>query len=222
MFVAEIEPGTYLDFATSVPHRDKDGNLIESGLSNAQSAVRPLSHADFAAIINRGLDDGEPVLPRTDPPVSQDQGLHELPMPFAFEQPRVRTENLVSRPFRDRVFRRAVIGAYESRCAITGLKFVNGGGRAEVEAAHIRPVEHSGPDSVTNGIALSGTVHWMFDRGLIGLSDDLEVMVSGQVNDLESVDRLLQPSRRAFAPADPTLRPHPRFIAWHRENVFKG
>jgi putative restriction endonuclease len=222
MFVAEIEPGSYLDFATSVAHRDENGTLIESGLSNAQAAVRPLSHADFSAIINLGLGDDKPVLPRIDLPMPVDYGLRELPRPFIFEQPRVRVESLVSRPFRDRVFRSAVIGAYESRCAITGLKFVNGGGRAEVEAAHIRPVEYSGPDCVTNGIALSGTTHWMFDRGLIGLSDDLEVMVSTQVNDVDSVDRLLQPSRRAFAPADPTLRPNPRFLAWHRENVFKS
>ena len=38
----------------------------------------------------------------------------------------------------------------------------------EDEAAHIRPVEHNGPDIISNGIALSGTAHWMFDRGLVG------------------------------------------------------
>jgi hypothetical protein len=83
----------------------------------------------------------------------------------------------VSRIMRDRVFRRIVLRAYDQRCAITGLKLINGGGRAEVAAAHIRPVEASGPDIVNNGIALSGTAHWMFDRGLISLSDDLEILV---------------------------------------------
>lgn len=221
MFLAKIRPGTYLDFSTPVPHRE-NGVLIESGLSNAQASVRPLSHIDFAAIINRGLGDDEPILPRIDTPSSIEHKFHDVPTPFIFEQPRVRVESLVSRPFRDRVFRSAVINAYGSRCAITGLKFINGGGRAEVEAAHIRPVEHAGPDSVNNGLALSGTAHWMFDRGLIGLTDDLRVVVSSHVNDLESVDRLLQPSRRAFSPSDPALRPHPRFLAWHRENIFKG
>jgi putative restriction endonuclease len=196
--------------------------LVESGLSNAQAAVRPLSHADFAAIINRGLGDDEAALPRFDLPSPVEGHLRETPAAFVFEQPRVRIESLVSRPFRDRAFRSAVIGAYGARCAVTGLRFINGGGRAEVEAAHIRPVEHSGPDSVNNGIALSGTAHWMFDRGLICLSDDLEINVSRHVNDVESIGRLLQQSRRAFAPDDPSLRPHPRFLAWHREHVFKG
>ena len=71
------------------------------------------------------------------------------------------------------MFRRVVLRAYDEQCAITGLKLINGGGRAEADAAHIRPVEANGPDIVNNGIALSGTAHWMFDRGLIALSDDL-------------------------------------------------
>jgi len=35
--------------------------------------------------------------------------------------------------------------------------------------------EANGPDIVNNGIALSGTTRWMFDRGLIALSDDLNI-----------------------------------------------
>jgi hypothetical protein len=61
-----------------------------------------------------------------------------------------------------------VLHAYGARCAVTGWKLINGGGRAEAQAAHIRPVERGGPDSVQNGIALSGTAHWMFDREIPG------------------------------------------------------
>ena len=221
MYVALIEPGSYLDFAQPVPRR-VDGAPIERDLVNAQWAVRPLSAADFAAIVDRGLGEDTDVLPRD---VTTDvvlPGVAEERTPFLFEQPRVRTASLTSRPVRDRVFRAGVVAAYGSRCAITGLKFINGGGRAEVEAAHIRPVEHDGPDSINNGIALSGTAHWMFDRGLIGMSDDLSILISRQVNDRDSVERLLPSSRRASAPADAALAPHPRFLAWHREHVFKG
>jgi putative restriction endonuclease len=31
---------------------------------------------------------------------------------------------------------------------------------------------------VQNGMALTGTLHWMFDRGLIGFSDDLDIIIS--------------------------------------------
>ena len=36
---------------------------------------------------------------------------------------------------------------------MTGLKLINGGGRCEIEAAHIIPVAKNGPDSPRNGIA---------------------------------------------------------------------
>lgn len=74
-----------------------------------------------------------------------------------------------------------------------------------------------GPDTVANGIALSGTVHWMFDRGLIALSDPGEILLSRKINDVEGVIRLLHPDRRARFPTATNHRPHARFLAWHRE-----
>jgi len=70
-----------------------------------------------------------------------------------FDRPIV--ERLVARPFREAAFAGAVKSAYADTCAMTGLKIINGGGRAEVQAAHIRPVADRGPDSVRNGLALS-------------------------------------------------------------------
>ena len=122
---------------------------------------------------------------------------------------------------RDRVFRRTVLRAYDERCAITGLRLINGGGRAEVDAAHIRPVEHNGPDIVSNGLALSGTAHWMFDRGLISLSDNLEILISRRVNDQEGVRTLINKNGLARPPNRVLERPHPHFLQWHREHCFK-
>jgi putative restriction endonuclease len=104
---------------------------------------------------------------------------------------------------------------------LTGLKLINGGGRAEVEAAHVQPVEYDGPDILTNGIALSGTMHWMFDRGLISLDDDLTIMVSRQVNDQSSVEAMLNRTGKAALPERRSDRPHAQFLAWHRSNCFK-
>lgn len=112
--------------------------------------------------------------------------------------------------------------AYDSRCAITGLRLINGGGRAEVEAAHIRPVEANGPDVVTNGLALSGTVHWMFDRGLISATDDLEILISRQINDDAGGRAMINGTGRILAPERAGDRPHPHFLRWHRENRFKS
>ncbi|WP_300063185.1 HNH endonuclease [uncultured Roseobacter sp.] len=128
---------------------------------------------------------------------------------------------LTNRVVRDRNFRKSVLRAYGERCAITGLRLINGGGRAEVEAAHIRPVGHDGPDIVSNGLALSGTAHWMFDRGLVGPSDNLTIVVSRQSNDLDAIVAMINPSGRLLAPERPANRPRLEFVTWHRENCFK-
>lgn len=113
----------------------------------------------------RSLNETAPMLPR----VGEENPLLDLreeQTPFELEQNRDRMSLTVSRMVHDRIFRRIVLRAYSERCAISGLRLINGSGRAEVAAAHIRPVEANGPDIVSNGIALSGTVHWMFDRGI--------------------------------------------------------
>jgi len=227
MFVALIEPNSYLDFANPVPFNDVDGP-IERGLLNeegklsgrAQSAVRPISDVDFNRIVDRGLDDREPLLPREDG-LGVPAGFEEEQPPLVFEQQRDRVLHLTSRTVRDRVFRKIVLRAYDERCAVTGLKLINGGGRAEVNAAHIKPVEANGPDTVQNGLALSGTAHWMFDRGLISLGDDHRILISRQANDPDGVRSFLNKSGFAVAPVNQKDRPHPQFLAWHRENCFK-
>lgn len=231
MYIALIDPGTYLDFVNPVPFSGSDG-VIERGVLNeegrisgrSQSAVRPISAADFNRIVSLGLDEHEPELPRLDEPENKfpaaafEEGAQA---PFLFELERDRVTQLSSRIVRNRLFRRLILQAYDKRCAITGLKLINGGGRAEVDAAHIRPVEANGPDILTNGIALSGTAHWMFDRGLIGLSDDLDILISRQANDPESIQGLINKTGRAIVPQRAFERPHPHFLRWHRENCFK-
>jgi len=226
MFLALIEPGSYLDFVNPVPFNGALG-LVERGVLNtdgkisgrAQSAVRPLSIEDFNRIIDLGTAEEGDFLPRVDSEVGD--ALREERVPFIHEIERDRVAYLGSRLVRDRLFRRRIVTAYDARCAITGLKLINGGGRAEVEAAHIRPVERGGPDIVNNGVALSGTVHWMFDRGLISLADDLEILVSRQANDADSIRALVNRSGFALPPAKLADRPHPGFLGWHRENCFK-
>ena len=141
--------------------------------------------------------------------------------PEAYVRPIV--EQLTSRPFREAAFTRNIRAIYNRTCAMTGLCIINGGGRPEVEAAHIRPIgnDHNGPDSVRNGIALSRSIHWMFDRGLLSLTDDYEIlMVKHLIPD--PIKRFLNPDGKILLPADRRLCPHPQFIRYHRERIFKG
>ena len=228
MYIAIIEPGTYLDFASPVAFKGSEGP-IERGLLNphgkisgrAQSAVRPIATEDFYRILDLGLDGGRTLLPRNDGSTVV-PGVGDEGVIFETETPRERVQRLTTRIARDHVFRVSVLKAYEETCALTGLKLINGGGRAEVAAAHIKPVAANGPDSINNGIALSGTAHWMFDRGLISLSNDLDIVISRHVNDVESVRGFLNKSLRARAPMNVNAKPHPHYLQWHRENCFKS
>lgn len=223
-FLALIEPGTFLELDSEVP-RLLDGRPLEAALADAegrpkkggaqQLAVRRLPDAEFERIVGLGLPaDLERIeAARYDP---APEGLDEAAVPF--ERPVI--ERLTSRPYRDVAFRRKVRAAYDYRCAMSGLRLRNGGGRPEVQAAHIIPVDRQGSDAVRNGLALSGTLHWMFDRGLLSVADDLTILVSRNKVPGEVVDRLIVPDGRLRLPAEARDRPHPNNLRWHRENVF--
>ncbi|MBR9653392.1 HNH endonuclease [Thalassovita aquimarina] len=224
-YLALIEPGSFLPFDREVP-RLLDGRPLETALSApdgapkkggaVQSAVRRLPETDFARIINLGLPQEleymEAVRYDLHTPALQDEAL-------IFDRPVL--ERLTRRPYRDIAFRRKVREAYGYRCAMSGLQLRNGGGRPEVQAAHIRPVEKQGSDSVRNGLALSGTLHWMFDRGLISVAEDCEtILVSRNKVPDDVVGRLIRPDGKLVPPLDIRNAPHPANLRWHRENVF--
>jgi len=164
---AMLDRASLLDFERPGPRFRAAGTPYETGLPISRgsntSSVRILSDADFAAIIDDGLrEDATPdTLPR-EGPLQQEPaqpGFSEAQAGFVPLEIVDRLQVLGSRSFRDRAFARQVKAAYRARCAMSGLELRNGGGRPEVEAAHIVPVEERGPDTVRNGIALSGTVH---------------------------------------------------------------
>jgi putative restriction endonuclease len=227
MYLALIEPGTFLEFANIVPFNDDNGPM-ERGLLNergklsgrAQAAIRPITNEDFNRIVEQGLEDREQILPR-EGSFDTEQGFAETQVAFDLEQQRDRVFRLTSRTIRDRIFRRTVLRAYGERCAVTGLKLINGLGRAEVNAAHILPVEMNGPDTVQNGLALSGTAHWMFDRGIITLENDLKIIISRHANDQDGIRAFINRSGFATPPVYPRDRPHSKFLEWHRLHRFK-
>jgi putative restriction endonuclease len=205
----------YFEFPDPVPFRE-GGRYFESilrrpdGATNKGAfgrAVRGVPDTEFWAILQAGIRSGP-----------FDEDADRLVAEPTRERPTVGT--FLNRKVRDPAFRRLVRQAYDLRCAVSGLRLINGGGRPEVQAAHIIPVEHHGPDSVRNGIALSGTVHWLFDRGLISVADDGRILQSphGLPDDM---DRLIRPERILLPPMDAVCRPHPRYLRWHREHVFK-
>jgi putative restriction endonuclease len=136
---------------------------------------------------------------------------------FAMTEQRRIDQLLVNRKVRDANFRMEVCRAYEDRCAVTGLRIINGGGRSEVQAAHIKPVKEEGPDVVRNGIALSATVHWLFDRHLISIDEDYRILIAHNRVPAELVGLFRPEQERLHLPKDRRLWPYPCFVAFHRD-----
>jgi putative restriction endonuclease len=211
----------YLPFTSLVPFRI-EGRILESSLRSdvrevsgvAQSAVRIIPDEEFEYIVALGFSLQPMNL------ISQSYGFEGMAEPpLMIDRPR--SLQIFERPFRDRVFAEKIMEAYDKRCAISGLRLINGGGRAEAQAAHILPVAEDGPDVVQNGISLSGTVHWMFDRGIISLDDDYKILRAKNYLTPE-LEPLLNRTGFLLPPVQDALRPHAKFLQWHRDNRFKG
>jgi len=211
----------YLPFSNLVPLRAR-GELLESSLKSdirqvsgvAQSAVRPISDNDFEKILSLAFPGSEEVIEK------REKNSNEFDDP-PLKIERLREHVIYERTFRDRIFREQIQLVYDKRCAVTGLRLINGGGRAEAQAAHIVPVAENGPDMVQNGLSLSGTVHWMFDRGFISVDDDLRILKARKHIPAE-LESLINKTEYLIAPQGDHLKPHPKFLRWHRENRFKG
>jgi hypothetical protein len=142
--------------------------------------------------------------------------------PFVLDDRDARRETSIrSRFVRDRALRLAVLPAYGYSCALcaTRLRWNN---LNEAEAAHIKPRSARGADDVRNALALCHTHHWAFDNGLWSATDDLKVMVreadKERGDDLDTVREFEGSTLRP--PEQPSKRPHPLALAWHRRMKF--
>jgi putative restriction endonuclease len=192
----------------------------EVGIYLRGRSVRHVTEADFGDIISAGLAQS---ISSVFPGDGGFQLREELSSDYLIipDERKRRVERILqNRVIREANFRQSVCKAYAHRCAVTGLKVLDRKGNAEAQAAHIWPVALGGPDVVQNGIALSSTVHWLFDRFLISLSEDLKVIVSSKVPE-EYREILERRSFKIYVPHDRNEWPHPKFVTKHRERFLE-
>lgn len=160
-------------------------------------------------------------------PIRDAVGLDLLPL--AAEEPAPYADR---RRRRDPSFRRAVITAYERRCAICDFDIRLDDSLLGIEAAHIRWVAYDGPDEVRNGLALCVLHHRALDRGAIGLAPDpgrsgapdYRLIVSRELSGSSAAFHQLVDfrGRRLHRPQSGADAPRPEFVDWHRREVFRG
>lgn len=126
---------------------------------------------------------------------------------------------------RDPNFRLAVLDAYREQCAFCGFDSRLRDSAIGIDAAHIMMHSHGGRDTVDNGLALCVLHHRLFDRGAMGISDDMLLLVSPL---LTGVSRSTQQqvsgleSREITAPSSSHESPHVANVRWHRDEIFVG
>lgn len=217
----------FMEFDTPVPWR-VDGVYAEQALRDIDvknvgrylqgRSVRHLAETDFQSMIGLGFEKTLHVS------VAEQFGLPSAPIDefrqSLQEPPQERVwkieQSLTNRVVRDVNFRRQVCDAYKGRCAFTRLSVFDDFGQPECQAAHIWPVMSGGPDIVQNGIALSATVHWLFDRHLLSLTDDHKITIrdDGMANRLATLG--IYEGKTILLPSDRAQWPHPTFIRKHR------
>jgi len=209
--------GFYEEKLQFLPKRSLIGRTLQG------RSVRIIPEGDFAAIALAGL--GETLAPENATRLELD-AQHVDPETLALvqapheEQQRRIVQMLVNRKIREASFRRQVIDAYDHTCAVTRLKIINGGGKAEAQAAHIWSVASGGPDVVQNGIALSATAHWLFDRHLISLTDDYGLLVSHNRVPSELRPLFENQLMRIHLPKNRSMWPHLEYVRRHRANYM--
>jgi len=116
-------------------------------------------------------------------------------------------------------FRRAVLSGYRGRCCMSGLSEAR-----LLIASHIVPWSKDPKNRLnpSNGLCLSSIHDRAFDQGLITLSDDFEVIVSGEFRRMKDpfVSMLLKPLHGTRITLPERFAPKAEFLAHHRETIF--
>jgi putative restriction endonuclease len=121
---------------------------------------------------------------------------------------------------RDAKFSVRVLPAYDFICALTRHRMIAVDGSTPLDAAHIHQFKRGGSCHPTNGLALSKTAHWLFDRGFWSLTDDCRVLVAAhRFEEAGEPAQLLKPraGRSIHVPENSVFRPDAACLRWHRK-----
>ena len=130
---------------------------------------------------------------------------------------KVLTEQRVKQNF----FRKAVLSSYNHRCCITGLSDPR-----LLVASHIVPWSKDKANRLnpSNGLCLSAIHDKAFDKGLLSLTDNFEIVLSKEIKkqdcDFSRMTFFKFEGKKIEMPEK--FYPEQSFISFHRKNIFVG
>jgi len=106
-------------------------------------------------------------------------------------------------------FRKALLNAYERRCAVTGCTMED-----VLEAAHIIPYKGDDTNRCDSGLLLRADIHTLFDLGLLWINRKMKVEIA---NVLQHTEYGTLQGKAMCLPVDTALRPHPKHLKHHAQ-----
>lgn len=123
---------------------------------------------------------------------------------------------------RGTLFKRLVPRIYNYQCCISGFRVTSKFNIQLIDACHIKEFSKTQDDTIRNGITLCPNLHRAFDRGLITIDNNYQVVVSNQFIEPQQTPygikqfhgiKINLPKEVKYYPALANLR-------WHQENKF--
>lgn len=117
------------------------------------------------------------------------------------------------------IFRKALLKAYNSKCAICGLSY-----QFILQAAHIIPWYRANPKQrldVRNGLLLCANHHSLFDKGHLKIKDDYTIVINPKLKQLSNQDIQLTTSfhqQKIKLPKNQLWWPKIEYLTNHRSS----
>ena len=123
---------------------------------------------------------------------------------------------------RGALFKRIVPRIYNYTCCISELRVSLKADISMIDACHIRQFSETKDDTIKNGFTLCPNLHRAFDRGLISIDDNYQVIISQAfIENNDCPYNITQfKGKKILLPENPIHYPSIDNFKWHRENKF--
>ncbi|MDJ1471880.1 HNH endonuclease [Xanthocytophaga flava] len=129
-------------------------------------------------------------------------------------------ETIIKARVNQQFFRHAVLTSYETKCCITGITQTE-----LLIASHIIPwsIDKGNRTNPCNGICLNALHDKAFDKGLITITPDFEIKISGKLLESSSGTAIFFQSYKNQKISLPKrFLPDRDFLHYHLTNIYKG
>lgn len=131
-------------------------------------------------------------------------------------------EQLIKTRVNQAFFRKNILSAYGNKCCITGISMPD-----LLIASHIKPwsIDKKNRLNPSNGLCLNALHDKAFDKGLITLSNNYELVISDQLRKnmpSEIVDKYFYSYKGKKIELPERFLPDPMFLEFHRNSIFES